>query len=267
MAMASPRHQPVGELLREWRERRRLSQLDLALEAEVSARHLSFVETGRSRPSRALVLRLAEPLEVPLRERNQLLVAAGYAPVYSETDLNAPALEAVRAAIRQVLTGHQPYPALVIDRSWNLIDANASISLLTEGIAPELLVPPVNVLRVCLHPAGLARRIVNLGECRAHLLNRLRRHVAMTADPALAELYAELRAYPGDQPEAEIGLPGGSEIVMPLRLRHGGQELSFFGTVATFGTPLDITVAELVIEAFYPANSTTAALLRDSQTS
>jgi transcriptional regulator with XRE-family HTH domain len=257
-------HPPVGELVRQWRERRRLSQLELALDAEISTRHLSFVETGRSQPSRAMVLRVAEQLDLPLRERNHLLVAAGYAPVYPETALDAPPMAAVRAAVRQVLTGHEPYPAVVVDRAWNLVDATASLALFTAGIAPALLAPPANVLRASLHPDGLASRIVNLGEWRAHLLGRLRRQIAYTADPALAALYDELRAYPCNQPEPEIELPGPGDIVVPLHLRHGDRVLAFFGIVATFGTPLDITVAELAIEAFYPADPETAAFLRDS---
>jgi transcriptional regulator with XRE-family HTH domain len=260
-ATAQHFQRPVGELLRRWRERRRLSQLELALQAEISTRHLSFVETGRSMPSRDMVLRLAEQLEVPLRERNHLLLAAGYAPAYAETALDAPPMTAVRAAVRQVLTGHQPYPAVVVDRGWNLVDANASVSLFTDGVPPELLTPPTNVLRVSLHPEGMARRIVNLGEWRAHLLGRLRRQVAVAADPELAALYDELRAYPCDQPEPEIELPGPGDVVVPLRIRHAGRELAFFSTVATFGTPLDITVAELAIESFFPADADTAAAL------
>ena len=253
---------PVGELLRGWRERRRLSQLELALDAEISTRHLSFVETGRSAPSREMVLRLAEQLDLPLRERNHLLLAAGYAPVFSETALDSPRLAAVRAAIRQVLTAHEPYPAIVVDRGWNLVEANASVSFLTGGAAPELLAPPTNVLRLSLHPDGMAPRIVNLGEWRAHLLGRLRRQVALTADPALAALHEELRAYPCDQPEPEMELPGPGDVVVPLRIRHGDRELAFLGIVAAFGTPLDITVAELAIESFFPADPDTAAFLR-----
>jgi transcriptional regulator with XRE-family HTH domain len=264
MAIAPQRQRPIGELLRGWRERRRLSQLDLALQAEISTRHLSFVETGRSRPSREMVLRLAEQLELPLRERNQLLLTAGYAPVYPETALDAPQLAAVRAAVRQVLTGHEPYPAAAVDRGWNLVDANAGVALLTAGVAPELLAPPANVLRASLHPAGLAPRIANLGEWRAHLLGRLRRQVHLTADPDLARLYDELRAYPGDRRAPAIDLPGAGEIVAPLRLRHGDRELAFFSTITIFGTPLDVTVAELAIESFFPADADTAAVLRES---
>jgi len=252
----------VGALLRGWRERRRLSQLDLALQAAVSTRHLSFVETGRSRPSREMVLRLAAELDVPLRERNHLLLAAGYAPAYAETALAAPEMAAVRAAVRQVLAGHEPYPAVVVDRHWNLVEANASVALFTEGLPPPLLAPPINVLRASLHPDGFARQIVNLGEWRAHTLGRLRRQVARVADPALAALYDELRGYPGGAAEPEGELPGGGDLVVPLRVRVDGRALSFFGTVATFGTPLDVTVAELAIESFYPADAATAALLR-----
>jgi transcriptional regulator with XRE-family HTH domain len=262
---ARQRPRPVGELLRAWREHRRLSQLDLSIQADISTRHLSFVETGRSKPSRDMVLHLAEHLELPLRERNHLLLAAGYAPVYAETTLDSPEMSAVRAAVRQVLSAHEPYPAVVVDRRWNLVDANASIGLLTAGAAEELLTPPVNALRLTLHPAGMAPRIVNLGEWRAHLLTRLRRQVALTADPDLAELYDELRGYPCDQPEPEVEVPGPGDVVTPIRIRHDGGELAFFGTVATFGTPLDITLAELAIESFFPADPATAAVLRSTE--
>jgi transcriptional regulator with XRE-family HTH domain len=250
-------------LLRQWREHRRMSQMELSLQAEISTRHLSFVETSRSLPSREMVLRLAEPLNVPLRERNYLLLAAGYAPVYSESVLDSPQMSAVRDAVQQVLTAHEPYPAVVVDRAWNLVDANASIALFMEGVAPELHTPPMNALRISLHPAGMAPRIVNLGEWRAHLLGRLRRQIALTTDAALADLYDELRSYPCDQPEPAIELPGPGDIVVPLRIRYNGHELAFLSIVATFGTPLDITVAELAIESFFPADAATAAILRD----
>jgi transcriptional regulator with XRE-family HTH domain len=255
------RPRTVGELLRQWRERRRLSQLELSIQAEISTRHLSFVETGRSSPSRDMVLHLAEHLDLPLRERNHLLLAAGYAPVYGENPLDSPQLAAVRTAVRQLLTSHEPYPAAVVDRGWNLVDGNASLTLFTAGAAPELLAPPANVLRMSLHPAGLAPRIVNLGEWRGHLLGRLHRQVSITADPVLTELYDELRGYPCDQPEPEVELPGPGDVIVPLRIRHEGRELAFFSTVATFGTPLDVTVAELVIESFFPANAETVAAL------
>ncbi len=262
-AKAGRRQRPVGELLRQWREHRRLSQLELAVQAEISTRHLSFVETSRSMPSRGMVLRLAEHLDVPLRERNHLLLAAGYAPVYPQTSLDSPQLTVVRRAIRQVLRGHEPYPAVVVDRTWNVVDRNTSVGVFLVGAAPELTAPPANVLRISLHPDGMAPRIVNLGEWRAHLLGRLRRQIELTADPDLTALHAELRTYPCDQPEPEADLPGAGEVVVPLRIRHQGRELSFFSTVATFGTPLDVTLAELAIESFFPADPQTAAMLRD----
>jgi transcriptional regulator with XRE-family HTH domain len=259
MAIAHERA-PLGPLLRDWRRRRRLSQLDLALDAGVSARHLSFVETGRSQPSRDMVLHLAEQLDVPLRDRNQMLLAAGYAPVYEERPFDAPEMRPVREALEMVLKGHEPYPAVVVDRAWNMVAANDSLSLLTEDVAPELLEPPVNVLRAGLHPDGLAKRIVNLGEWRAHLLDRLRRQVALTADDEVAALYAELAGYPGED-EPHPVTPGG-EIAVPVRIRAGEGELAFFSTVATFGTAVDITLAELSIEAFFPADEATAEALR-----
>ena len=269
MTTAHQVRRPVGELLRRWRGRRRLSQLELALGSGISARHLSFVENGKSTPSRETVLRLAEELDLPLRERNHLLLAAGYAPVYSEAALESPEMAPVRGAVRQVLGGHEPYPAVVVDRNWNLVDANAGVALLTEGVAEELLAPPANVLRVSLHPEGMAPRIVNLGEWRAHLLGRLRRQVALTAEPELIRLLEELRAYPCEQPEPEVEIPGPGDVVVPLRIRHGGSrdggELSFFSTVATLGTPLDVTVAELVIESFFPANPDTTSALHDGE--
>lgn len=253
--------QPVGPLLREWRERRRLSQLDLSLRAEISSRHISFVETGRSQPSRELILRLGEHLDLPFRERNRLLLAAGFAPVYAETALDAPPLRAVRDALRQMLTGHNPYPAVVVDRHWNMVEANASLTVLTAGIDPALLAPPINVYRASLHPAGMARQIVNLGEWRGHLLARLRRQVESSGDVTLARLLEEVRGYPCDQPVPEVEIPGPGQFVVPLRLRSPDGELAFFSTVATFGTPLDVTVSELVIEAFYPADPRTTAIL------
>jgi transcriptional regulator with XRE-family HTH domain len=262
MTTAQPLQRTVGELLRQWREQRRLSQLELALQAEVSTRHLSFVETGRSAPSRDMVLRLAEQLDVPLRDRNLLLLTAGFAPVYTESAFDSPRMTAVRVAIQQVLAGHEPYPALVVDRHWNLVDANASVALFTEQIAQEMLVPPLNVLRLSLHPRAMAPFIVNLGEWRAHLLGRLRRQIALTSDREIEELYAELRSYPCDQPDPPVALHGTGDVVVPLRVRYRERELAFFGIVASFGTPIDITVAELAIESFYPADAETADVLR-----
>lgn len=257
--------QPVGDLLREWRKRRKLSQLELAVQAEISARHLSFVENGRSAPSRDIVLRLAGTLGLALRERNQLLMAAGYAPVYHETSLNAPRMSSVRAMVRKVLSAHEPFPAIVLDRYWNRVEANDPAMLFRVGVSAELLREPVNVMRLSMHPEGLASRIANLGEWRAHLLSRLRQQIAMTADPDLTKLYDELVGYPCDQPEPEVELPGAGEIAVPLRLRHEGRELVFYSTVSTFGTPLDITVAELAIESFFPADDETLAVLRSTR--
>ncbi|MGY1709009.1 helix-turn-helix domain-containing protein [Geodermatophilus sp. SYSU D00758] len=248
---------PVGELLRDWRQRRRLSQLGLASEAGVSARHLSFVETGRSRPSREMVLHLAEQLEVPLRARNELLLAAGFAPVYARRRLDDPGMAAVRAAVDLVLAAHEPFPALAVDRGWHLVAANASVALLTDGVAPELLEPPVNVLRLGLHPRGLAPRIRNLPQWRTHLLTRLAREAHLTADPALAALHRELAALPGGTDRRP---PDG--IAVPLRLAHGDDVLSLLSTVTTFGTAVDLTAAELSVEAFLPADPRTAELLR-----
>jgi transcriptional regulator with XRE-family HTH domain len=252
----------VGPLLRDWRRHRRLSQLDLAVEAEVSARHLSFVETGRSRPSRELVLHLAEHLDVPLRDRNSLLLAAGYAPVYRETSLDANEMAPVRDAIDKILTGHEPFPAVVVDRRWDLVSGNRpAMAILTEGVAPQLLEPPVNTLRVSLHPDGLARRIRNFGEYSAHLVHRIDRQAVISADPALMELADELRSYPGVVERATP--PDTAELLfVPLVLRSGDQELTFFSTIATFGTALDITAAELAIESFFPADESTATALR-----
>lgn len=251
----------IGSMLREWRTRRRLSQLELALEAGVSARHLSFVETGRSRPSADMVLHLAEQLEVPLRERNQLLLAAGYAPRYGARSLDDPDLSAIREAVSRLLASHEPYPALAVDRAWNLVASNAALGPLLEGVDDGLLRPPVNCMRLALHPDGLAPRIRNLGEWRAHLLHRLDRQIAVTGDEPLQALREELAAYPGPEwPHPE----GASEIMVELRLDSPAGELTFFSTVTTFGTAVDVTVSELSIEAFFPANAETAQALTEA---
>ncbi|WP_085944494.1 helix-turn-helix domain-containing protein [Actinopolymorpha alba] len=253
--------QPVGELLRDWRRTRRMSQLDLSLEAGVSARHLSFVETGRSRPSPELILRLAEQLDMPLAERNTMLLAGGYAPAYPSHELSDPDLAPVRAAVGQILNGHSPYPAVLIDQHWHLVEANPAVALLTAGAEPHLLTPPINVLRLSLHPDGMAPRILNLPEWRAHLLHRLRQQAVTTNDPALYELHEELRGYPGGNGHAAPINDAVSRVVIPLRYRHNDQELSFFSTTTLFGTPLDVTVAGLAIEAFFPADPTTTETL------
>jgi transcriptional regulator with XRE-family HTH domain len=252
---------PVGAMLREWRQRRRLSQLELALEAGVSARHVSFVETGRSRPSAEMVLHLAERLEVPLRDRNHLLLAAGYAPAFAQRELDAPEMGPVREAIEQVLRGHEPYPALVVDRHWGLVSANRPLGGLLGGVVAHLLEPPVNVLRLSLHPEGLAPRILNLPEWRGHLLERLARDAVGSGDPALAALHDELAAYPSHGPAATVD-PAFGDIAVPLRLRQGDDQLAFISTKMTFGTALDVTVAELSIESFFPADDATARALR-----
>jgi transcriptional regulator with XRE-family HTH domain len=263
MSVAAPAR-GVGDLLRDWRQRRRLSQLDLAVEAEVSARHLSFVETGRSRPSRELVVHLAEHLEVPLRERNALLLAAGYAPVYPETPLDSPSMAPVKDALDTILAGHEPFPAVIVDRRWDLVAANRpALRLLADGVAPTLLAPPANAMRVCLHPDGLAPRITNLAEYSAHLLSRLRRQVALSPDPVVEELVEELRHYSGVEDAPTTAVDPASMLFVPFCLRtRAGDDLTFFSTLATFGTALDITLAELSIESFFPADSTTEAALR-----
>jgi transcriptional regulator with XRE-family HTH domain len=246
--------------------RRRLSQLDLALEAGVSTRHLSFVETGRAKPSQEMVLHLAEQLQVPLRDRNQLLLAAGYAPRYGARSLDDPEMWPVRDALGHVLAGHEPYPALAVDVGWNLLASNGALGVLLEGVAPELLVPPVNCMRLALHPDGLAPRILNLGEWRAHLLHRLERQLALTGDERVAALQDEVLGYPGP-PRPEHSPPAGGDVMVGLELASEHGDLSFFSTVTTFGTAVDITVSELSIEAFFPADEQTAAALSASATS
>lgn len=256
---------PIGQLLRQWRTRRGFTQLALSLEAGVSTRHLSYVETGRAQPSRELVERLAERLAVPLRERNQLLVAAGYAPTYSRRSLDDPEMAAARSALNQILDGHEPYPGLVIDRHWNVVFGNNAAMLLFEAAEPALVRPPVNVLRLALHPKGFASRLGNLAEVRASLLGRLRRELDATGDPQLAALYDEVRAYQPDIGEPEPAQPGPREVALPLRIRTDEGELAFFSTVATFGTAYDVTLSELAIELLYPADDKTADLLRHRQ--
>jgi transcriptional regulator with XRE-family HTH domain len=257
MTATAPR--PVGELLREWRERRRLSQLELSNQAEVSTRHLSFVETGRSRPTPEMILRLTEHLEVPMRERNQLLLAGGYAPAYPEHGLDEPELTEIRAALRHVLTGHEPYPAVVVTRWWELVDANDALGVLTADVAAHLLAPPVNVLRLALHPEGMARHIVNLGQWRGRLLTQLRSRVRSDRDDRLLALHDELAAYPGD---LESTSARRSDVVLPLRYRTGDRVLELFGIHAAVGSATDVTVNELSIEAYYPADAATAEFLR-----
>ncbi len=255
-----------GALLRVWRQRRRRSQLDLALDAEVSQRHLSFVESGRAAPSREVVVRLAEQLDVPLRERNVLLLAAGYAPLYVERPLDDPAMRAARQAVELILRVHAPHPALAVDRHWLMIAANLSVAPLLAGVADAaLLEPPVNVLRLSLHPRGLAPHIANLPEWRAHLLERLRRQVEASADPVLASLLVELAAFdapPVVSPVAAGPMPHPPDgIAVPLQLDTAQGRLSLISTTTVFGTPVEVTLSELAIEAFYPADDATAERL------
>ncbi len=254
---------PFGVHLRHWRTHRRLSQLDLAQEAEVSTRHLSYVETGRAAPSREMVLRLAERLEVPLRERNALLVAAGFAPMYRQRSLDDPAMASARRAIDLVLKGHEPFPALAVDRHWNLVAHNALVPLLMEGAAPELLKPPINVLRLSLHPDGVAPRIANLAQWRTHLLERLQQQIAATGDAVLQSLHDELAAYPApavshDAPALDTAL---SAVAVPFQVVMPSGVLSFISTITIFGTPVDVTLQELAVESFFPADEQTAAAL------
>jgi transcriptional regulator with XRE-family HTH domain len=256
--------QPIGEHLRAWRQRRRLSQLELAVDAEISARHLSFLETGKAQPSRDMVLKLAEHLDVPLRERNTLLVAAGFAPKFQERALDHPSLTAARQAVDLVLAAHEPFPALAVDRHWTMVAANKAVAPLLAGIDAALLKPPVNVLRLSLHPKGLAPRIANLTEWRTHLLSRLRQQIEATADETLSALLEELKLYPAQG--AASGRPRPARdyagIVVPLELTTPGGTLAFFSTTTVFGTPVDVTLAELAVEAFFPADAATAEALR-----
>ena len=248
----------AGDHIRTWRQRRRMSQLDLALEAEISTRHLSFVETGRAQPSRRMILTLADRLEIPMRERNVLLVAGGYAPVFPERGLEAPEMREAWDVIDVVLKGHLPYPAFAVDRRWNILASNRASPRMYDGVAEELLTPPVNALRLTLHPQGMAPRILNLEEWRGNILSRVRAQIAATADEALAELYAELRAYGGDDgPPTGEGRP-----IIPFRLMSEAGPLSFLTTTMVFDSPLDVTLSELIIECFFPADAETRERMR-----
>lgn len=252
--------QSFGDHLRTWRQRRRMSQLDLASEAGISTRHLSFVETGRAAPSREMVLQLAEHLQLPLREQNTFLVAAGFAPRFGERTLDHPDLAAVRAAVDLVLKAHEPNPALAIDRRWTLIAANTAAFKLMGGIAPALLTPPANMLRASLHPEGLAPHILNLNEWREHIFARLNRQIDATADAVLTELLAELRTYPGGGAHA-APLRDAAPVITPLKLKTPLGVISTFGVTTLFGMPQDVTLDELAIETFFPADAESAALL------
>jgi transcriptional regulator with XRE-family HTH domain len=255
---ARPVH--IGDHLREWRQRRHLSQLDLAGDADISARHLSFVETGRAAPSREMVLRLAERLDVPLRERNVLLIAAGFAPAFPQRPLDDPALKSARRAIDLVLKAHEPNPALAYDRHWNLVSANRMVAPLLDGVPQRLLAQPFNILRLAFHPEGLAPRTVNLAEWAGHLLERLHRQCEATADPELLKLYEDLKSYPIP---ARAGPLPPDNVAVPFKLRHGDEVLSFISTTMVFGTPVDITLSELALETFFAADDLTARRLQE----
>ena len=252
----------VGALLREWRQRRNLSQLEVALRSAVSARHLSFIETGRARPSREMVLHLADRLDVPLRERNRLLLAAGFAPVFGERSLDEHEMAAVHDALERFLSAHEPYPALIVDRYWNVVAFNRGVAYVNRDVAPELREPPANALRIALHPEGLASRISNLANWSGYLLARLRREIEATGDRELESLYEELVAYPGTTTEYDPAGPlNSNEVLFMQELRLDDRQLTFFCTLTTFGTPRDLTLAELTIVAFYPADQQTAEAL------
>ncbi|POX44290.1 transcriptional regulator [Streptomyces sp. Ru71] len=259
----TPAGQGVGPLLRAWRERRRISQLELALRADSSARHISFVETGRSRPSEEMVLRLAEHLEVPVRERNALLLAAGYAPRYPETPLDDPALGALRDGMERLIQGYEPYPALVVDGLYTVQAANRGIMMFLEGVEEGLLEPPLNAMRLTLHPRGMAPRIRNLREWRGHLLAQMERQIALQRSGELRALYEEVAAYPLPERTAADTEPEEPYpyFALPLRIEHEGRVLSFISSISTFNTPMDITVAELAIETFLPADPATVKYL------
>ncbi|MGI5379403.1 helix-turn-helix domain-containing protein [Streptomyces sp. CA-251387] len=259
----TPTGQGVGPLLRAWREQRRVSQLELALRADSSARHISFIETGRSRPSEEMVLRLAEHLDVPVRERNALLLAAGYAPRYPETPLDDPALDALRAGMEQLIQGYEPYPALVVDAMYDVHAANRGILTLLDGIPEHLLEPPLNAMRLTLHPEGLAPRIRNLREWRGHLLAQMDRQIALRRSEPLRRLYEEVAAYP--VPEETTTAEPAEDVpyfALPLQIEHEGRVLSFISSISTFNTPMDVTVAELAIETLLPADPATVKYLQ-----
>ncbi|MFJ9209721.1 helix-turn-helix domain-containing protein [Streptomyces sp. NPDC102264] len=262
----------VGPLLRDWRKRRRVSQLELSIRADSSARHISFIETGRARPSEEMVLRLADRLDVPVRERNTLLLAAGYAPRFTETALDDPAMDAVREGLDRLLRGYEPYPAVVVDGTYTVVAANQGVAMLLEGVPEKLLAPPLNSMRLTLHPEGLAPRIRNLREWRGHLLDQMERQLALHRSPALRAVYDEVAAYPPpgsgawqDEPPAEdasaLRSVAGPSFALPMIIEHDGRVLSFLSSISTFNTPMDVTVAELAIETFVPADPATVAYL------
>src|SRR5690606_1389339 len=253
--------QAVGPMLRRWRRERRLSQLELALRAGTSTRHLSFVETGRATPSRAMLARLSEHLDIPLRERDRLLLAAGFAPMHGAPELDTADMAPIRAVVRRILVAHEPFPALAVDGDWRMVDANAGVRVFLEGLDPRLLRPPVNALRLTLHPGGLAPRIANLGQWRGHVLARLARQITATGSAVLADLHDALAAYPcedADEPGPDTDMPA-----VPMLLRHDGHELALLSVTSVFGTPRNVTTAELAVESFFPADAATRARLTE----
>lgn len=256
-AVSTVAHHPFGEALRRWRSLRRVSQLELALQAGTTQRHLSFVERGRSVPGRGMVVRLAESLQLPLRERNALLLSAGYAPAYAETALDADALRAVRDALDLVLKGHEPYPAMIVNRAGELLAANGACGIFFEGVGPDLLEPPLNTRRVALHPAGMAPRVVNFEQWAPHITESLRRECASNPDPALEALLAELEEY---VPRAPSG-PDHVGFAVPLQLRTGSGPVRLITTLTSFVTANDVSLAELRLEAFLPADEESTATL------
>ncbi|KIZ15441.1 helix-turn-helix domain-containing protein [Streptomyces natalensis] len=262
----APETTGVGALLRTWRDRRKISQLELALRADSSARHISFIETGRSRPSQEMVLRLAEHLDVPVRERNALLIAAGYAPAFPETPMDDPSMAALRSGMERLLTGYEPFPALVVDGTYHVQAANRGITMLLEGIDPALLRPPLNAMRITLHPDGLAPRIRNFLEWRGHLLAQMERQLAVLRSAPLRELYEEVRGYPLPEGGREVASFGDHPpFALPMVIEHDGHVLSFISTIATFNTPMDVTVSELAVETFLPADPETVTYLRKQE--
>lgn len=254
--------EPFGARLRHWRSHRRMTQMDLAGEAEISTRHLSFIETGRAQPSREMVLRLAQTLNLPLRERNVLLVAAGFAPVHAERPLSDPALRPAADAVGLVLGAHEPWPCVAIDRHWNLVQANRALGPYLEGAASGLLAPPVNLLRLSLHPEGLGSRLVNHGEWRDHVMARLRRSLAISADPGIADLLQEMGSLPSPLRRRDRTGAGVEGVLTPMVLETSAGRVSMFSTTTVFGTPLDVTLDEVAIESFFPADPMSAERMR-----
>jgi len=250
--------QTAGELIRFWRTQRRLTQLELALDANLSTKHLSFVETGRSQPSRQLLIHLAQHLDLPIAERNRLLLAGGFAPPYLEQPYDGEVMKPLRESLRRLIEAHEPNPALIVDGLWNLIEANEAASLLWDGVDPELLEPPINMLRLGVHPGGLPRISSMTAACNAPLIHRLKRESRDDGDEALGKLIEEVEAYlPDESPDAPATQP-----VVSLDLRTPAGEVSLFTVIATLGAPLEVTAANLAIETFLPMDEESAARLQ-----